>query len=99
MVLAESCDSLHIILTASASDSYQMCISQNIGKHVLKWTKIYLLKRYTNYLWDFKEVNKLASSSCKLKVFLTGTDIVFMKNDFSSLECDGNTKVGKMLRG
>ena len=32
---------LYIILTASASDSYQMCISQNIGKHVLKWTKIY----------------------------------------------------------
>ena len=42
-------------------------------------------------------MNKLAS--CKLKVFLKGTHIVFMKNDFSSLECDGNTKVGKMLRG
>ena len=58
MVLAESCDSLHIILTASASDSYQMCISQNIGKHVLKWTKIYsndaqiiygTSKRWTNW--------------------------------------------------
>ena len=89
-------DLLYIVLTASASDSYRMCISQNIGKHVLKWTKISSITNINN-LWDFKEVNKLAS--CKLKVFLKGTHIVFMKNDFSPLECDGNTKVGKMLRG